>query len=92
MDPHTDLQAQVIALRNAVESLWLSMLHNDPDRVAHAGRLRESSVAALGVLQPNSEADRDILAAVIAHTDRLWTSIESQTAALDARPTYPRGA
>jgi len=78
MDDIADLQAQLMALRVAVEGAWLSLLNNDPDAVAAAGRLKQENVAAIGQLDastPNAKAMRD---AVAAHTAHLWGSIEWQ--------------
>ncbi len=78
MDDIADLQAQMVALRIAVEGAWLSLLSSDPDPVAQAGQLRELNVAAvhrLGAPAGNGTALRD---AVAAHTEHMWSSIEWQ--------------
>ena len=75
MDTNADLQAQIIALRTALEGAWLSMLHADPNGVINAERLRQENVAGLRALNASgaqAEAMRD---AVVAHTDQLWKSI-----------------
>jgi hypothetical protein len=78
MDEVADLQAQLVALRLAVEGVWLSLLSNDADPAAAAGRLKTANVAAIDQLDastPNARALRD---AVSAHTAHLWGSIEWQ--------------
>jgi hypothetical protein len=78
MDDVADLQAQIVALRMAVEGAWLSLLGNDPDPVAAAGQLKEANVAAVGQLDAstdNAKALRDIVA---THTAHIWGSIEWQ--------------
>jgi hypothetical protein len=78
MDEVADLQAQLVALRMAVEGAWLSLLSNDVDPAGAAGRLKQANVAAIGQLDastPNAMALRD---AVAAHTAHLWSSIEWQ--------------
>jgi len=78
MDEIADLQAQLVALRLAVEGAWLSLLSNDADPAAAAGRLKDANVAAIDQLDastPNAKALRD---AVAAHTTHLWSSIEWQ--------------
>ena len=81
MTETADLQAQVLALRNAVESLWLSMLYPDPDRQAHAAQMHRSSVAAVERLHPLDADGAAMRTAVIEHTDKMWRSIEVQLAA-----------
>lgn len=78
MDEVADLQAQIVALRLAVEGAWLSLLANDPNPAAAAGTLKDANVAAVNQLDastPNAKALRD---AVAAHTGHLWGSIEWQ--------------
>lgn len=78
MDEIADLQAQLVALRLAVEGAWLSLLNNDADPVATAGRLKDENVAAVEQLDastPNAKGLRD---AVSMHTAHLWGSIEWQ--------------
>ena len=78
MDEVADLQAQIVALRLAVEGAWLSLLSNDADPAAAAGRLKETNVAAIDQLDastPNAKGLRD---AVALHTAHLWGSIEWQ--------------
>jgi hypothetical protein len=73
-----DLQAQVVALRVALEGAWLSMLTSGPDAIPNAQRLREHNLEALGKLDastPDAILMRD---AVVAHTDQLWKSIAWQ--------------
>ena len=73
-----DLQAQIVALRVALEGAWLSMLNSGPDAIANARRLREHNVTALNQLDastPDAAAMRD---AVVAHTEQLWKSIAWQ--------------
>ena len=78
MDDIADLQAQLVALRFAVEGAWMSLLSQDPDPASQARQLKEANVAAVGRLDaatPNAEALRD---AVAAHTGHFWSSIEWQ--------------
>lgn len=78
MDEVADLQAQLVALRMAVEGAWLSLLNSDANPVAAAGQLKQANVAAVDQLDastPNAKALRD---AVAAHTAHLWGSIEWQ--------------
>ncbi|MBN8813917.1 MAG: hypothetical protein J0J06_00555 [Sphingomonas sp.] len=78
MDDIADLQAQLVALRLAVEGAWLSLLSNDPDPVAQAGQLKDANVASVDQLDastPNAKALRD---AVATHTAHIWGSIEWQ--------------
>ncbi len=75
MDTIADLQAQIVALRTALEGAWLAMLHADPNGIASAERLRRENVAgvrAFPATGAQAEATRD---AVVAHTDQLWKSI-----------------
>jgi len=78
MDDIADLQAQLVALRMAVEGTWLSLLGNDPDPVAAAGRLKEANVAAVGQLDASTDNARALRDTVAAHTAHLWSSIEWQ--------------
>ena len=78
MDEVADLQAQIVALRLAVEGAWLSLLSNYPNPAGAAGALKDANVAAVNQLDastPNAKALRD---AVAAHTAHLWGSIEWQ--------------
>jgi hypothetical protein len=78
MDDIADLQAQLVALRIAVEGAWLSLLSNDADPVGMAGELKKANVASVDQLDattPNAKALRD---AVAGHTAHLWGSIEWQ--------------
>jgi hypothetical protein len=82
MDEVADMQAQIVALRLAVEGAWLSLLNNDTDPVAAANALKEANVAGVNQLDastPNAEALRD---AVATHTAHLWSSIEWQLKAI----------
>jgi hypothetical protein len=75
MDDAADLQAQIVALRLAVEGIWLSVLSADPNAVAQAERMRDANVASLDQLDaatPQARAARD---AVALHTRSLWGSI-----------------
>lgn len=78
-----DLQAQVVALRLAVEGTWLSLLAQDPDPAGTARRLGEQNVAAIGQLDANNPAAEAIRAAVVRHTEQLWSSIAWQLGATD---------
>ncbi|MEO5493781.1 MAG: hypothetical protein ABIR08_07115 [Sphingomonas sp.] len=78
MDEVADLQAQIVALRMAVEGAWISLLNNDPDPVAAAGMLKDANVAAVDQLDASTghaEALRDVVA---LHTAQIWGSIEWQ--------------
>ena len=88
MDPIADLQAQVIALRTAIESLWLSTLYPDPNRIAHAGRMKTSSLDALRALRADDPAAAAMRDAVMLYTDQLWSSIEAQLGVLPGPGTY----
>lgn len=50
MDDIADLQAQLVALRLAVEGAWLSLLGNDANPVGTAGELKRANVAAVDQL------------------------------------------
>ncbi len=54
MDSVADLQAQIIALRAAVEGAWLAMLRRDGDAHAQAERIGRESVEAIGQLDAKS--------------------------------------
>jgi hypothetical protein len=75
MDPVIDLQAQVIALRAAVEGAWLAMLRRDGDAHAQAERIGRESVDAIGELDAKSADALAMRAAIIRHTEQLWGSI-----------------
>ena len=79
MDQIADLQAQVIALRTAVEGAWLSLLVSaGPNARADADALKGGNLAALQGLTaatPDAQAMKD---AVIRHTDQLWTNVAAQ--------------
>jgi hypothetical protein len=78
MDDVADLQAQIVALRVALEGAWLSMLNSGPGAIENAQRLRQHNVEALSKLDastPQAAAMRD---AVVAHTEQLWKSIAWQ--------------
>lgn len=86
MDDIADLQAQLVALRLAVEGAWLSLLSNDADPVAQAGNLREENVAAVAQLDASTDNAKALRDAVALHTAHLWGSIEWQLKAIrDAR-------
>lgn len=73
-----EVQAQVMALRLAVEGIWMSLLQSGPDALVHARRLQQENVAAIGQLDasnPQAKAMRD---AVAMHTEHLWGSIAWQ--------------
>ena len=78
MDDIADLQAQLVALRLAVEGAWLSLLGNDPDPVAAAGQLKDANVAAVDQLDASTANAKALRDAVAAHTAHLWGSIEWQ--------------
>ena len=78
MDEVADLQAQLVALRMAVEGTWLTLLLNDPNPVATVARLKDENVAAVNQLDastPNAEGLRNAVATHVAH---IWGSIEWQ--------------
>ena len=75
MDDHADLQAQVIAMRLAVEGLWISLLGADVDPTGQAKRLGAANLAALDQMDASSAAARAVRDAVARHTERLWGSI-----------------
>ena len=78
MDNVAELQAQMVALRVAVEGLWLSLLSTDPDAIAAAGQLRQQNVASIDQLDASTDNARALRDAVRTHTDHLWGSIEWQ--------------
>jgi hypothetical protein len=78
MDDVADLQAQLVALRMAVEGAWLSLLSNDVDPAGAAGRLKEANVAAIGQLDATTANAKALRDAVATHTAHLWGSIEWQ--------------
>ena len=78
MDEIIDLNAQIVALRMAVEGIWLSLLSSDVDAAAQASMLRQANVAAIGQMDAPTPAAISMRDAVAAHTDRLWGSIEWQ--------------
>jgi len=78
MDEISDLQAQTIALRLAVEGVWLSLLRSDPNAVAEVERLRRENVAAVAQLPVPTAAAGAVRDAVARHTDQLWGSIAWQ--------------
>lgn len=73
-----DLQAQVVALRVAVEGAWLSLLRPAADPAGDARRLGEENIAAIGQLDAPDDAARAMRDAVIGHTAQLWGSIAWQ--------------
>lgn len=78
MDQIADLQAQIVALRMAVEGTWISLLNNDPDPVAAVAKLKDANVEAVNQLDASSENARALRDAVAAHTAHIWGSIEWQ--------------
>ena len=78
MDDIADLQAQLVALRLAVDGAWLSLLGNDPDPVAAAGQLKDANVSAIDQLDASTENAKVLRDAVAGHTAHLWGSIEWQ--------------
>jgi len=78
MDDIADLQAQLVALRMAVEGAWLSLLGNDPNPADTAGELKKANVAAVDQLDAATANARALRDAVAAHTAHLWGSIEWQ--------------
>ncbi|MGN6817513.1 MAG: hypothetical protein ACTHJR_02445 [Sphingomonas sp.] len=78
MDDIADLQAQLVALRIAVEGAWLSLLSNDPDPVATAGQLKQANVSSVDQLDASTANAKALRDAVAAHTAHLWGSIEWQ--------------
>ena len=74
MEEIIDLNAQIVALRMAVEGIWLSLLSSDADPVAQAAMLRRSNVTAIGQMDAPTPAAISMRDAVAAHTDRLWGS------------------
>lgn len=75
-----DLQAQLMALRVAVEGAWLSLLTTAPDPVGDAQTLGMQHVAALGRLEATTADARAVREAVVRHTEQLWGSIAWQLA------------
>ena len=78
MDEVADLQAQMVALRLAVEGAWLSLLNTDSDPVAAANALKQANVAAVNQLDVSSDNAKGLRDAVAIHTEHLWKSIEWQ--------------
>ena len=78
MDSVADLQAQIIALRAAVEGAWLAMLRRDGDAHAQAERIGRESVEAIGQLDAKSADALAMRAAITHHTEQLWGSIAWQ--------------
>ena len=74
----SDLQAQVVALRLAVEGIWLSLIRPAADPAGDARRLGEENIAAIGQLDTPNDAARAMRDAVIGHTAQLWGSIAWQ--------------
>ena len=73
-----DFQAQVVALRLAVEGIWLSLLRPAADPAGDARRLGEENIAAIGQLDTPNDAAGAMRDAVIGHTAQLWGSIAWQ--------------
>ena len=78
MNEMLDLQAQVVALRVAMEGAWLSLLNPSTDPAGDARRLGEQHIAAINQLDANTDASRELRDAVIGHTAQLWGSIAWQ--------------
>jgi hypothetical protein len=78
MDDVADLQAQIVALRLAVEGVWLSVLSSDPNAARQAERLGEANVASLDQLDASTPQARAARDAVVLHTRSLWGSIAWQ--------------
>jgi hypothetical protein len=77
-DETAELQAQLIALRLAVEGMWLSLLRADADPVATVERLGRENSAAIGQLDASTPENAAMRDAVRHHTDRLWGSMAWQ--------------
>jgi hypothetical protein len=75
MNEYGELQAQIVALRVALEGAWLSMLTSGPDAIENARKLRESNLEALGNLDASTPEAKMMRDAVVTHTDQLWKSI-----------------
>ena len=73
-----DLQAQVVALRLAVEGAWLSLLSPSADPAGDARRLGERNADAVRQLDASNPAAAAVRDAVLHHTERLWGSIAWQ--------------
>ena len=73
-----DLQAQIVALRLAVEGAWLSLLQPDPEPAAAARRLGAATGAPIGQLEAPNAAAEAMRAAVLRHTEQLWGSVAWQ--------------
>ncbi|QDZ06607.1 hypothetical protein FPZ24_03235 [Sphingomonas panacisoli] len=78
MDEVADLQAQLVALRMAVEGTWISLLNNDPDPVAMVAKLKDANIEAVNQLDASTPNARGLRDAVAAHTAHIWGSIEWQ--------------
>jgi len=78
MDDIADMQAQLVALRVAIEGAWLSLLSSDPDPVTQAAQLKDANVAAVHQLDASNENMAALRDAVAAHTAHMWGSIEWQ--------------
>ena len=87
MDQIADMQAQIVALRTAVEGLWLSMMHADPARIEQAERMRSEMLAGLARLEAPTPEAAAMREAVSVHTDQLWKSIIWQLGGLRDEPT-----
>jgi hypothetical protein len=85
MDDIADLQAQIVALRLAVEGVWLSVLAGDPNAVVQAERLRDANIASLDQLDTTTAQTRAARDAVALHTQSLWGSIVWQLQQHDTR-------
>lgn len=78
MDEVADLQAQIVALRLAVEGLWLSILRTDPNAIGQAERLGRENVSTIGQLDASTTEAKALRDAVARHTEQLWGSISWQ--------------
>ena len=75
-----DLQAQIVALRIAVESAWLSLLTPSPDPIGDAQRLGAEHVVAIRQMDTGTANARALQDIVVQHTEQLWGSIAWQLA------------
>ena len=75
MDDAADLQAQIVALRLAVEGIWLSVLRADANGLREAQRLHGENVASVAQLAGTTTEQRAMRDAVAGHTRALWGSI-----------------
>ena len=73
-----DLEAQIVALRLAVEGAWLSLLNPSIDPAGDARRLGQQNIDAINQLDASTDAQRALRDAVVGHTAQLWGSIAWQ--------------